>query len=384
VFGALDRPRFLFASTGVPGQGGAASACYELFRRVQESGRAVTLVNLIKERTGPEIRSRFGPSAGNPMELTGVHCCDVTSDPTELQPALRKLVAALDPHVIVAFDHRAAGLLISAAPATRVVFVAATCRQAQDFVVSGRATDAVALADALATGRIVARRIHREEARAFSGSALVIANSGLTLSMLERFYQNDAGKLYPSAISFAEWICESPRRFRHLSRPFDERDADVCFVATDWSRPEKNYPWVEAIARRLDAGRVRVVGEVPRAIPGAVHHGFVATREALYDLLGRARSVVSVSRIDAAPGILFEASVMGCNVVASRNCGNWELCHRDLLVDPFSVGGYVDAIGRARERKYEDQLDAFLARASYADFVATLDAFARPFETVDA
>ena len=34
-------------------------------------------------------------------------------------------------------------------------------------------------------------------------------------------------------------------------------------------------------------------------------------------------------RIDAAPGILFEGAVMGCNLVASKNCGNWEVCHPD-------------------------------------------------------
>jgi len=51
----------------------------------------------------------------------------------------------------------------------------------------------------------------------------------------------------------------------------------------------------------------------------------------VFRLMGNAKTIVSTSRYDAAPGILFEGSVMGCNLVASRNCGNWKICHTELL-----------------------------------------------------
>ena len=115
-------------------------------------------------------------------------------------------------------------------------------------------------------------------------------------------------------------------------------------------------------------------------LPSVTHHEFLADRGALFELLGRARCVVCPSHIDAAPGVLFEASAMGCNVVASRNCGNWELCHSDLLADPVRLDRFAECSRRALRKKYVDNLEVFLARASYADFVRTLEAFGRPFE----
>ena len=114
------------------------------------------------------------------------------------------------------------------------------------------------------------------------------------------------------------------------------------------------------VAAQLVGASIHIVGDVPRAVRSATHHEFIASRERLFELMGRARSVAGPSRIDAAPGILFEASIMGCNVVASRNCGNWELCHPELLAEPYGPDAFAACIGRARARKFTDQLDRFL------------------------
>jgi hypothetical protein len=42
---------------------------------------------------------------------------------------------------------------------------------------------------------------------------------------------------------------------------------------------------------------------------------------------------------------------------------------------------FIECARRARLRKYDDNLESFLQRGSYADLVQTLDAFGRPFET---
>src|SRR5206468_1730768 len=92
---------------------------------------------------------------------------------------------------------------------------------------------------------------------------------------------------------------------------------------------------------------------------GAVHHGFIADRAILFELMGRARTVVSASAIDAAPGVLFEASALGCNVVASPNCGNAHLCHPDLLVERADAPSFIRAIRASLQRKYPDNAAAF-------------------------
>jgi hypothetical protein len=64
---------------------------------------------------------------------------------------------------------------------------------------------------------------------------------------------------------------------------------------------------------------------------------------------------------------------MGSNVVASRNCGNWTLCHPALLVQPFSIDAYLERIRRAIDRDYSAQLEEAPGRSA-AQVVVSLAA----------
>lgn len=67
---------------------------------------------------------------------------------------------------------------------------------------------------------------------------------------------------------------------------------------------------------------------------------------------------------------------MGCNVVASRNCGNWELCPADLLAEPADTGAFVRCIREGMARPYPSGLGRFLGQRSYAELLRTLEIFA--------
>lgn len=372
-------PRLLLGSFEVPGLGGSSTASFDLFRRMLTDGHDVHYVNLIDDDPAV-LRYTFGPGGGNPDALQNVHNCWLAGPLDAARPEVEGLVRSINPDIVVGFGYIAALLLKRAAPARRTIFVTGTCRQAQDYVTSGRARDAIALARILAARSRAPRLVNAAERQAVEQCDLVVTHSSLVLEFVNHFFAAFAGKVYPNVIWFAEWICDGARLWRDRDRPFEDRDIDVLFVASSWERREKNYPMVAAIAKGLHDATVHVVGDVPRGLPSVTHHGFIADRGALFELLGRARCVVCPSHIDAAPGVLFEASAMGCNVVASRNCGNWELCHSDLLVDPAGPDRFTECSHRAVQRKYEDSLETFLGRASYTDFVQTLEAFGRPFE----
>lgn len=373
--------RLLLASTEAPTVGGSSTASYALFRRMLDEGHDVHYMTLIDQDDAPYYQLLFAEDVGNPERLPRVRPCWLRGPLTDPHPELTELIAALEPDIVIGFGFLATLLLARAAPARPPVFVTGTCRQAQDHVTSGRARDAISLQRALATGEYAPRVINDAERRAVERAALVVTHSALTLDMMERFFARSIGKIYPTCISQSEWICADAAAWRHHARPFEERDIDLLFVASDWGRAEKNYSIVKAIAARLADVSVHIVGEVPHRLPSATHHGFVATREPLFELMGRARAVACPSRIDAAPGILFEASIMGCNVVASKNCGNWEVCDPALLADPYGPATFATCIRRARERKYRDRLDRFLERRSYRELMAILTALAQPFET---
>ena len=66
---------------------------------------------------------------------------------------------------------------------------------------------------------------------------------------------------------------------------------------------------------------------------------------------------------------------MGCNVVTSKNCGNWQLCHPDLLVDVFHVSAFVSCVRLAATRQYEDNMAFFHDMHSYDDLKSLLAVF---------
>ena len=365
------RRRILLSCYEVPGFGGASTAAYELFRRLQQDGHDVAFVNLIDFRDRDFFGYTFGERLGNPDGLSGVHNVRLVGAPSKPQPELAALVEGVAPEVMLGVGYIATLALAHAAPGRPLVFLTVGCSEAE-IRVPRQAPDVVQLQQMLSRRNGSSRINATDELEAVRAATLVMTHAPMVRDLFVRFYPDYAGKIGPPVIWFAEWIHEAARRHASLARPFADRRIDVLFIASSWDRPVKRYSYVRRIASALPEAAVHIVGDVVDRVPGAVHHGFVADREELFRLMGDARTTVSVSTIDAAPGILFEASALGSNVVASRNCGNWSLCHPDLLVDPSTVDEFVTRIRLALTRRFDDNIGEFLASGSYAELVDTL------------
>ena len=305
--------------------------------------------------------------------------CALSGSLSSVRPELAAAIDRCDPAIVIGCGYRAALVAKASTPGRRVVLLTGTCKQAEHYVVTGRVADAIELERMLAAGGPPPRLLNSVEARSVDACDLVITHSPQTLGFMERFYPTAIGKVYPRVVSFAEWICEDAVSGQSSMRPFDQRDIDVLFVASGWDRVEKNYALVRAIAGRLPDLTVHVIGDCERPDRHTVHEGFLSSRADVFERMGRTRVVVCPSLIDAAPGVLFEGSVLGCNLVASRNCGNWPLCHRDLVPAALEVEAFVECIRRARERPYPDSRQEFLDAAGCAELIALLTALATPF-----
>jgi glycosyltransferase involved in cell wall biosynthesis len=192
-----------------------------------------------------------------------------------------------------------------------------------------------------------------------------VAHSDAMKLLYRYYYPSQTGKIHSTVVWFAEWIYREALKCSSFRLPFTERDIDVLFAASAWSRPEKNYGLVKAITCRLRRASIHVVGGAEDRLPHAIYHGFVADGAEFLKLMGRAKTVVCPSVFDAAPGILFQASAMGCNVIASKNCGNWRICNRQLLADSCDPGQFVQMITRSLNAEYQNNMEHFLAMRSY-------------------
>jgi glycosyltransferase involved in cell wall biosynthesis len=367
--------RVLLACYEVPGWGGAATASYRLLRCLRERGLDVSYLTLVAPEDQDFFALLFGPEAANPAGLDGVHSLVYRERMSAPQPELAGLVRELDPDVVLSVGDAAVYLLGRAAPDRPIAFLASGFR-AMDHGVRERRVRDLQEQTARLHGGGPPPPLYATEAEAVERAALVITHAPPVLELARALFPGYRGKIHPRVVWYAEWIHADARDFAALARPWEDRDVDVLFVANSWERPVKNWPLVEQMGRRLPRLRLHVVGEVPRRARGLVHHGMLTDRRAVFELMGRARVVASPSVFDAAPGVLFEAATLGCNVVASRNCGNWTLCHESLVADPLTPGVFAERLRHAVAAPVESRLGEFLASGSLTDLVETLEVLA--------
>ena len=371
----MTSKRILFGCYEIPGYGGANTASYQLFHLMQQDGYEVHYMNLIDEQDAAFFEFTFGSSYGNPLSLTHAYNCLLTGVLYGPHPELSARVDELAPDVIVAVDFIAALLMKRAAPKTTVIFLTAGCQQVKDSVTGRIVNDLITQEQILAQATAMPRRSCREEVEAADICDLIVTHSDITLALFQYFFPYLAGKIYPQPIWFGEWIYREALTFHKFAKPFSERDIDVLFLASSWARPEKNYLWVKKLIGALPGDAIHVIGEIEekQKISPAHYHGLITERDPLFMLMGRAKTVASPSRYDSAPGILFEASAMGCNIVASKNCGNWMICHEDLLVQPFRSNAFANAIRLSLAKKLPDKMSFFLDTQSYRQFGEILE-----------
>ena len=368
---AIDR-RIVLAAQEVPSEGGASTSAYSLFRKMRACDLDVHLVNVIDLELYDYYLYVFGECMGNPDGLENVHNCIVDQRQFQQQPertALPSLLADIAPEVALGVDSTPALMLKRSMPQVPVIFLACGCEQA--FLHVGRfgTRNAENLQRKMRPRVYPPELFNSPEVRAIQSCDLLIANSDLTRDLFGFFYPSFTGKIALQPVWFAEWICEHAAQFADLAKPFPDREIDLLFIASSWLRDVKNWPLAHQVISDCRELETWVVGKLDRASPHAHCPGFVENRRELFELMGNARTVVSTSRLDTAPGVLFEAAVMGCNVVASRNCGNWKLCHPDLLVERYGRREFAANCRKATERKYEDRLSDFLAQGSYLDLL---------------
>jgi glycosyltransferase involved in cell wall biosynthesis len=308
----------------------------------------------------------LGLNCENPRELPNVHACYLRAALHEPHPEIGTVLDTVSPDRIVGVGDIACYLMKRASPQREVAFLTTGCMQVNK---------AVSLTEQLATMNGSARPATPDwkELEAVGLSDLVLTHSPIIQDLYRRFYPDQERKIHTTVFWFAEWVAQDAAEYSASALPFDDRDIDALFIASSWRRKEKNSGLLADIVKRLAGFSVHVVGEFAEPIPSATHHGFVGARADLFRIMGRARTVVCPSSFDAAPGILFEASVMGCNVVASKNCGNWDLCNDRLLVSEYTADAFAEAIRRAYDAKLPDRMARFLDRSSYRSLKNVLE-----------
>ncbi|HLE25580.1 MAG TPA: glycosyltransferase [Thermodesulfobacteriota bacterium] len=368
--------KILLGCYEVPGYGGASTSSYNLFEMMQNDGLDVCYLNLIDEQDVDYYRYVFGENFGNPKSMTNVYNCVLKGSWHHPHPELNNLINYLSPDILVGKGYIAAFLMKRAAPKKRNIFITSGCQQVRDYIAKKKAKDVISLGEIIKHAKHLPVLLPGYEIDAIRISDLIVTHSDMTMFLFEYFFPpSQIAKIYTDVIWSAEWIYKDALDYLRLKKPFFERNIDILFIASAWSRPEKNYKLVKKIVLQCKGLNIHIVGEVEEKLVGVKHYGLITKREELFILLGNAKTIVCTSLFDPAPGILFEASAMGCNIIASKNCGNWQICNEELLVDPFNLNNFLEKIFLSLTKKFHDNIDYFLKTKSYQNLIDTILVF---------
>jgi len=366
------KKKILLGCFDVPGWGGASTSSYKLFELMRNDGLEVTFLNIIAEKDADYFRYLFAEKIGNPKGLEDVYNCFLEGPTFHPQPELEKLINKLDPDIIVGVGWVASLLIKREAPTRKLIYVTSGCDQVDKYIIRKEWSDFISIYNYIQKSNNHLELTSQAEREAVDSADLVIAHSDVNLILYKYFFWRLSGKIYSEIIWFAEWIYKDALDYEILKKPFDEREIDLIFIASSWSTPEKNYKLVRELTSRLKDLNIHVAGELENKDNNATYHNLITDREVLYGLLGNSKTIICPSLFDAAPGILFEASPMGCNIITSKNSGNWMLCNEELLVDPFNLTNFFDKISLSLKKKYDDNIDYFLRTNSYKSLIETI------------
>ena len=363
----------LLACFEVPGWGGASTSTYSLFEKMLKLGLDVHMLNLISQNDVDFFRYYYGNKVGNPKNLPHVYNCFFNGPNNNQHQELKSIINELQPDIVVAVGWIASLIININAPEIRLILLTAGCDQIVSYMNENEFKDLITLQNHINNSGYQLGITSIRERQAIDTADLIINHSDSNLILHNYFFHTKKGKMYQEVIWFAEWIYEDALQYINNSKPFSEREIDVLFIASNWNRMIKNYSMVKGIINKLNNFNIHIIGQVEERHECITYHELITERDILFKLLGNTKTVASTSLYDAAPGILFEASAMGCNVVTSKNCGNWMLCNRDLLVEPYTLNSYLDKLRISISKKFKDNMDYFISLKSFDKLVDLID-----------
>ena len=365
--------RILIGCYEVPGYGGASTMAYRLFQMMQNKGYEVIFLNLINELDYEYFQFTFGQNVGNPKNLLNVHNYIIKGKLFKEHKELSNLINSLAVDTIIGIGYIATNLLKTACSSKKLIYLTTGCVQIKHYLNKYKNMDSIAFETKIDNAELKPIIYNKEERKAVKLSDLVVTHSPLILKYYNFFFSEFSGKIYQDVIWLVDYIYNDAMEYSNYSKVFSDREIDVLFVSSLWDRKEKNFQLVEDIVNECSELNIHIIGECSKKLPGARHHGLVGSRNELFEIMGNSKTFISTSKFDPAPGVLFEASALGCNIIASKNSGNWMICDEELIVNQNKSSLIIDKIYKSLKFKFKDNMNYFFEQKSFQKFLEILE-----------
>ena len=339
--------RMIFVRNSFPYQGGSSTYLYLLFETVRKQLPEAECWNIVTPRMWETGRRHYGAHWPNPKKLPNVRTfmVDGMKGHAQVRHALEeKTVTA-----VLSKGRETTTFLKQLDSSLPVWHLTSTCSIVKNAVAGNRVSSTEHLLKRLRTDSLPGLRC-RAERQAVKMADRILFHTQRMRFWYHTFYPEFREKMENEIFWDYPLIQHRFERIKSKTS-WKKRPIDLLFVATDWRRGEKNFPLLKQLCRLFVRKRIMVIGFLPERLPDSVIAFDTMSQEDVVQAMAQTKIVACPSRYDEAPNVLFEAAIAGANIVCSKNCGNYQLAHEDLVarLNPVDFAGKIQT---ALQRHY--------------------------------
>lgn len=369
--------KILIANYDIPYYSDTSTSSYNLFRTMVENKVDVHYLNFIREDHEVYYKCLIGEFYGNPGQLNHVHNCILNKKVFDIRnnKSFIKIVNNIEPDLIIGSHYIPAYLIKKTYPDIPFIYYATNCMQFEKSLSKKVVSDFISSSKIMEKSTVMPKIIDYYEKNVIELSNLIITNSEIIQSLFLHFYYPYLGKIYTDIIYNFEWNFNDAFRNFNMTKPFNKRTIDITFISDKWNSIENNKTLLDEILKKLRDYNICVIDQIENKYNYVDYKSNVEDRTHLFSILGNSKCVVNTSKFDPSPVVLYKASAMDCNIVSSQNCGSWQLCNEELLVEEYKSENYIDKIKKSVQKKYNDNKEFFIRSESYEKFINVINVF---------
>ena len=320
--------RVILARDGFPYLGGSSTILYLLFEILQRRMPNAECWNIITPRLWEMGKRNYGPHWPNPRGLANVRTFFLDGKRGML--AIRRALRERPVEAILSKSRRTTPLLKELGGPIPVWHLTSTCSIVKNAIASERFPSMEHAIRQLRTSDFPTLRCP-EELSAVRAADRILFHTRSMRFWYYTFYPQYREKMEDEIFWDYPLLKKQFNLAKTARAPWEQRPIDLLFVASDWRRAEKNFPLLKKLCQVFRNKKIMVIGYLPRPLrPSIITFNSMSQWDVVQAMV-QAKVLVSPSRYDEAPNVLFEAAIAGANIVCSNNCGNYRLAPKDLV-----------------------------------------------------
>ena len=349
-----SRARILLVRDSFPYLGGSSTYLYLLFEVLQKRFPQMECWNILTPTIWKMGKRHYGTNWTNPKGFANIRT--FVLDERKGMLKIRRALKEKPVSVVISKSRKTTALLKQLDPGVPVWHLTSTCSVIKSGVASGRISSMESAIRHLRSNGIMKLR-SPEELQAVRAADRILCHTNSMKMWYYTFYPQFRDKV-EDEIFWDYPLLE--KQFKHIATktPWKKRPIDLLFVASDWSRPEKNFSLMKKLCQAFSEKKIMVVGFLPKSLPSTVITFDAMSQEEVVEAMGQAKVVVCPSRYDEGPNVLFEGALAGSNIVCSRNCGNYQLSPKELVAQ-LDLPDFARKIKRALKSQRKPNTDYF-------------------------